>query len=183
VDIFLVRHGEAAASWGQARDPGLSELGWQQALQTATELAPLLPAQVQLISSPLQRARDTAAPLCEILGTSELIIDDAFSEIPSPVPLPQRQDWLREYMRQEWHTQPETLRNWRSSMMGKLRELEAPSVIFTHFLVLNTIVGVLKQRADTLCFWPDNASVTHLRANGDGLELVQLGRELSTVVN
>jgi len=31
MDIFLVRHGEAAASWGESPDPGLSELGRRQA--------------------------------------------------------------------------------------------------------------------------------------------------------
>ena len=29
--IYLVRHGEAAASWGDHPDPGLSELGQKQA--------------------------------------------------------------------------------------------------------------------------------------------------------
>ena len=183
MDIFLVRHGEAAASWGQARDPGLSELGRQQARRTATELALILPPKVQLISSPLLRAQETAAPLSEILGTPDLLIDDAYSEIPSPVPLSQRQEWLREFMQQQWHSQPEALGNWRSAMLEKLLELPAPSVIFTHFLVLNTIVGALQERTETLCFWPDNASVTHLRDDGGVLQLVQLGREMSTVVN
>jgi len=35
ISIYLVRHGEAAASWGESSDPGLSELGWQQAEDAA----------------------------------------------------------------------------------------------------------------------------------------------------
>ena len=31
--IFLIRHGEAAQSWDQSADPGLSELGKEQALE------------------------------------------------------------------------------------------------------------------------------------------------------
>jgi probable phosphoglycerate mutase len=35
---FLVRHGEAAAHWGEEEDPGLSALGRQQAERAAGEL-------------------------------------------------------------------------------------------------------------------------------------------------
>ncbi len=61
MDIFLVRHGEAAASWGQASDPGLSELGIEQASAAAETLRPLLGLETRLLSSPLKRACDTAS--------------------------------------------------------------------------------------------------------------------------
>lgn len=183
MDIFLVRHGEAAASWAESTDPGLSELGLEQAQQTAEELHPLLHPGVQLISSPLLRAQETAAPLVAALGGSQLAIEDAYSEIPSPVPLAQRQSWLRAFMAQHWDSQPEDLQHWRTTMMAKLQMLEAPTVIFTHFLVMNTVVGTLQGRSETLCFWPDNASFIQLRHTGDNLELVALGRQMSSVVN
>jgi broad specificity phosphatase PhoE len=183
MDIFLVRHGEAAASWGEAADPGLSELGKEQALQTAQELLPHLGKPVNLISSPLLRAQETSQPLAELLGGAAVSIDAAYSESPSPVPMAQRQEWLREFMAQQWDIQPDSLKAWRSEMMRKLLELEQPSVIFTHFLVLNSVVGSIGGKPETLCFRPDNASVVRLKHCGSHLELVDIGRQMSTFVN
>ena len=182
MDIYLVRHGEAAASWAQSSDPGLSELGERQAELTAQSLHSRVPGDIQLISSPLLRARETAEPLASTLG-QPVLLDDVFCEIPAPVPLPQRQVWLRQFMQEQWAAQPEELWAWRSRASQRLLDLGRPTVVFTHFLVINAIVGLVLDRAETLCFMPDNASITHLRLGGDGLELVTLGDEMVTVVN
>ena len=182
MDIFLVRHGEAASSWGQSSDPGLSELGARQALQASHQLEALIPGNIQLLSSPLARARETAAPLADALDLP-VLVDDVFREIPSPVALPQRQDWLRQFMRQSWDEQPDELSQWRDAASQTLLELRLPAVVFTHFLVINAIVGQILGRKETLCFMPDNASITRLHHTGTALELVALGREMETVVN
>lgn len=183
MDIFLVRHGEAAAAWGQDPNPGLSPLGVQQAEAAAQLLLPRLDDSVNLVSSPLQRARETAAPLSDALGL-EVAVEKAFSEIPAPVPLAQRQNWLRGFMQQNWAGQPDELGLWRDNALNQLRSFETTTVVFTHFLVLNAIVGHIQQRAETLCFWPGNASITQLRLNAEqGLELVELGAQMDTAVN
>jgi len=182
MDIFLVRHGEAAASWGQSSDPGLSELGVQQAVQAAQTLREQIPANTLLLSSPLARARETAAPLAHALGQPGQL-DAVFCEIPAPVPLAQRQVWLRQFMQQHWYEQPAELSQWRAAAWQRLVDLPRSAVVFTHFLVINAIVGQLQGRPETLCFLPDNASITRLRHTGTGLELVALGDEMETVVN
>jgi broad specificity phosphatase PhoE len=50
--IWIVRHGEAAASWEKDPDPGLSVLGQQQAEKTAHALLDLVPEGATLLSSP-----------------------------------------------------------------------------------------------------------------------------------
>lgn len=183
MDIFLVRHGEAAAHWGQDPDPGLSALGEQQAVVTAQALLPRLPADVSLVSSPLLRAQETAFPLAKSLGAT-VSINDAFCEIPAPVPLAQRKTWLRGFMKQSWEEQPRELLAWRDHALEQLLELSTPTVIFTHFLVLNAIVGRVLESSETLYFWPDNASITHLKLkNKSSLELLSLGAQMDTVVN
>ncbi|NND66173.1 MAG: histidine phosphatase family protein [Halioglobus sp.] len=182
MDVFLVRHGEAAASWGESPDPGLSELGWQQAELAADALQPLLTPDTQLVSSPLLRARETAQPLARRLGL-DVAIDPVFREVPSPVPLEQRQAWLREFMQQQWSEQGEDLTRWRHAAYDAVMSFTTPTVVCTHFLVLNAVAGVIEDCADVLHFWPDNGSVTHLRRNGDSLELVQLGEQIKTHVN
>jgi len=63
--LFLVRHGQTLANrsfrYIGSRDDALSEIGERQATQLASALAPLPIAAV--LSSPLQRARATAAAL------------------------------------------------------------------------------------------------------------------------
>ena len=182
MDIFLVRHGEAAASWSQSSDPGLSELGREQARAAAVQLQPIVADDTQLISSPLARAQETAEPLAAILE-QPVAIDKVYSEIPSPVPLEQRQTWLRQFMQQRWDEQSADLHAWRAGAYRSLAAQQRPVVVFTHFLVINAVVGQILGRPETLHFYPDNGSVTQLRLADTELELVELGRELQTLVN
>ncbi len=182
MDIFLVRHGEAAANWGESPDPGLSELGHQQAEVAAALLEQEITVGTQLWSSPLRRAIETAGPLARIMRQT-VREDEAFREIPAPVPLAQRQTWLRQFMQQQWHAQAEDLIAWRTAALNQLLALQQPAVVFTHFLVINAIVGQVLARDETLCFWPANGSITRLRHHGAGLELIMLGEEITTLVN
>ncbi len=182
MNIYLVRHGEAAAAWGTSSDPGLSELGKQQAERASEQLLPSLDGGIDLVSSPLLRAQETAIPFAQSLGL-DVSLNDAFREVPSPVPFEERQAWLREFMGQRWGQQPELLTNWRDHMHSQLLAMQKPTVIFTHFMVLNTVVGLLSGHEETVCFRPGNASVTQIKHNGDSLELVARGEELETFVN
>lgn len=182
MDVFLVRHGEAATDWGESADPGLSALGKQQAEQAARDLVPQLSQDVQIISSPLARAQETAQPLARLLG-SEIALSDVFREVPAPVPLEQRQDWLSRFMAQQWSQQDKALQQWRSAILDALRELHQPVVIFTHFLVINGVAGHVLDRDETLCFFPANGSVTQLHHTGDDLQLVALGDQMQSIVN
>ncbi len=182
MDIFLVRHGEAAASWSESSDPGLSVLGIAQAESAAVALKDCINVQTRLWSSPLRRAVETAMPLAKMMR-QEVFEDDVYREIPAPVPVAHRQAWLRQFMRQRWHEQGEDLLAWRRATQMNLLGLQSPAVIFTHFLVINAVVGQLLDREETLCFWPANGSITHLRHAGYGLELIALGEEVLTRVN
>ena len=182
LDIVLVRHGEAAASWGQAADPGLSAAGQQQAAGAAESLREQVGAAVQIVSSPLLRAVQTAQPLARLIQ-KPVHQDAAFSEIPAPVSLPQRQQWLQQFMQQQWSGQDPVLLAWRARAQRHLLQLNQPTVVFTHFLLINAIVGVLLEQSATVCFWPANASITRIRHTGSALELVALGQAMKTVVN
>lgn len=182
MNIYLVRHGEASASWGESPDPGLSALGLQQAGDSAALLRSSVSQDTLIISSPLLRARQTAMPLASQLGI-EVQVVDAFREIPAPVPLAQRQLWLREFMRQDWGRQEEALKAWRNSAIEHLLSVRGDVVVFTHFLVINAVIGHVLDTQATLCFWPANGSVTRLRLVSSGLELIELGEQLDSIVN
>ena len=98
--------------------------------QAAAELLhPLLSsaAPVRLLSSPLLRARETAEPLAAAMGLMPEI-DGRFREISAPVPLAQRQDWLRAFMRQRWDQQGPDILAWRERIVTAVDALPANTV-------------------------------------------------------
>lgn len=182
IPIWLVRHGEAAAAWSEHPDPSLSALGQQQAAGVADRLLGQLPPDVQLLSSPKIRARETALPLAQQLNR-EVSVVNAYQEIQAPVPLPERQRWLRSFMTQTWTEQSAELWQWRQAIMDSLHALERPTVVFTHFLVINTVVSVLRDHPETVQFWPDNGSCHRFVLDTRGLVIDALGQEMATRVN
>jgi probable phosphoglycerate mutase len=182
---FLVRHGEAAAHWGEEEDPGLSTLGRRQAERAAEALQALgLPGDCAILTSPKARARETAAPFAARAGRAATLAP-AFREIPAPVPLAERRDWLRGFLGERWSAchHPEVLA-WHQGLLKEVTGLERPAVIFTHFLVINAIVAHARGQDEVLAFWPDNGSVHEIAVLPSGrLQVVRLGEELQTVVN
>ena len=185
IRCFLVRHGEAAAHWGQAEDPGLSPLGRRQADRAAEELLALgVPGDYAILSSPRARARETAAALAA-RARRGVELAPAFREIPAPVPLAERREWLRGFLRDRWSSchHPEVLA-WRQGLLDELRGLDRPTAIFTHFLVINAVAAQARGQDEVLAFWPDNGSLHEFAVLPDGrLQIVRLGAELETVVN
>jgi len=179
--LLLVRHGKAAAGFGAHLDPGLDDLGRRQAAATARVLAPHGP--LQIYSSPLARARETASPLTERWG-SEPIIEPRVSEIPAPTDdLRERSAWLATVMPERWENLDQRLHLWRQALLDCLLDMQDDSVVFCHFIAINVAVGAATRDDRMICFRPDNGSVTRL-ANHDGnLRLIELGREAETHVN
>ena len=93
--IYLIRHGEAAASWGEHPDPGLSENGQAQAQMVAEQLA-AFPIK-SIFSSPMARCRKTASYFGARSGLN-VDIDTDVTEIPTPEEVKDRVPWLRALM-------------------------------------------------------------------------------------
>jgi probable phosphoglycerate mutase len=182
MNIYLIRHGEAAEHWHKADDPALSELGREQAREAAEKLLPQLGSDVRIISSPMVRARETAQPLAESLGIEPIIIEP-FREIPTPVDRADRHAWLRQIALQNWQDQHPMVLDWRSALLEEIGKVREHTVIFTHFMVLNAIVGSLQQRDRVVCFLPANASITAVKWSGDRHDLLELGHQLKTRID
>ena len=177
----MVRHGRAAAGFDGHIDPGLDKLGAEQAEATAQALAPLGPLPVY--SSPLARARETAAPLAERWNTTPMI-EPRVAEIPSPTDdLRERARWLGGVMGERWSNLSKELHAWRGAMIDCVTAYTEDCVVFCHFIAINVIVGAATGADAMITFRPDNGSVTKIGVDDGRLSLIALGAEASTRVN
>lgn len=178
--IYLIRHGRAETGWDRDYDPGLDDLGRSQARAAANKLAPLGPLEV--ISSPLKRARQTAMPLAELWGCS-IRTEKCFGEIPSPRSnLRERGRWLRDIMGEKWSDLGGDLQVWRRGVIKGLRALDTEAVVFSHFVAINVVIGASTGDDRVVGFWADNGSVTTVDVDGDRLSIVERGSEIYTKV-
>jgi broad specificity phosphatase PhoE len=175
--LILVRHGRAAAGWGEDPDPGLDDVGRLQAEQMADTVMPLGP--LPIVVSPLRRTRETAAPLEQRWGATATV-DAAVGEIESPSSdLTEREGWLRAVMQGSWTDAPD-LDGWRREVIGALARIGRDAVVVTHFVAINVAVGHATADDRVVCFVPDNCSRTVLDVDGDRFTVVELGAQVAT---
>ncbi|MEO0882860.1 MAG: histidine phosphatase family protein [Pseudomonadota bacterium] len=175
--IFLVRHGEAAASWGDHPDPGLSDLGRDQAERAALELVAL--GAHHAVTSPMQRCRETYAAFEDLAGVAAPVVQ-AVSEIETPAGIADRVAWLRGVMAGEWS---DDLLNWRKQAFAAVDALPDGTAVFSHFVAINAIVGEIMSDPRALVFRPNHCSITQLVRGKDGkLTVATLGGEAETRV-
>jgi broad specificity phosphatase PhoE len=178
--LYLIRHGEAAATWADSVDPGLSSLGKQQAEAAAQVLETR--GQLDLVSSPLARARETAEPLARLKNKS-VSIAEPVAEIPSPgVSLEERRVGLTKIMGGRWADAGPDLFDWRKGVVAYLTNLKSDTAIFSHFIAINVAVGAAIGRDEVVCFSPANGSITVLETKAGSLKLIEKGAEASTIV-
>lgn len=181
--LYLVRHGRAEAGWDTAIDPSLDAVGKTQAAAVAEELAGFLEP-CPIITSPLARCRETASHLANRWGTQPAI-EARIAEIPSPagVEMSDRVQWLRQAMTGTWADLAVEHRTYRDRLVEFASEVDAPTVMFTHFVAINALIGHVLGIGDVLTRSVDNCSVTILEREASGeLTLVEHGREADTLI-
>ncbi len=181
--IYLIRHAEAGKAWHEDPDPGLSEKGKIQAKLLADRLLRALNKEdFQLITSPLLRAKQTAAPFETRTGRRSTIAP-YFGEIPSPgIPLTERIDWLRTILPSAVNELEPPLHAWRNAIIDGLQTVEQSTVIFSHFMVINCAVGWIEKADRLVSFRPDYCSITKIRKTHHRFYIDQLGNEMDTLI-
>ena len=179
--LYLVRHGEPAGTWADSHDPGLTDLGKQQAQAAADRLRLVQPKQI--VTSPLRRAVETAMPLSFALSIQPLVVQQV-AEIPTPanMTLAHRGEWLRAIMARTWSQTDSELRRWRDDIVDGLTRLQVDTAIYSHFVAINVALGASIGDDRVMCFSPAHASITVLETNGRAVSLVELGQTAETNV-
>ena len=195
IKIFLVRHGEASEGW-TSQDPPLSELGKLQAKSLMTFVNSIFDENsinnTNVISSPLNRCIETASLALEKQNL-EIEINDNFRELPSPtIDLEKRVNWLRRILPLTWSEllkEKETMESgvnftqWRENIMSNIYSLKKDTIIFTHFVVINAVIGEILKSDKIVNFQPANCSITEISKKNDKLKIVKLGKSLESKVN
>lgn len=187
--IYLIRHARPAAAWGGGDDddPGLDDVGRGQAEAASATLMALPPAlrPKRVVSSPLRRCRETAAPFAAAIAAS-VEIDDGVGEVPTPAALPhaERGPWLRRAFAGRWSDIEGDLdyEQWRRSAIAAVAARPGAAV-FSHFVAINAVLSGIAGQAEVIVHRPDHASITSLELGPDGkLRLLERGREAATQV-
>lgn len=183
--VYMVRHGRAAAGWNVDPDPALDELGRSQALAVATRLSSLGPLPV--LSSPLLRCQQTAFPLATA-WKKELVVEPLVGEIPSPegYAVEERGEWLREAMSGSWTQVAERsgahYAQYRNDIAARVSSIQEDTVIFSHFVAINAVIGVATANDAVMIASLDNCSVTTFDVTDGVLTLVETGGEADTLI-
>ena len=181
--LYLVRHGRAAAGWDDDPDPPLDEVGRAQASALAARLGELAPGGLPVVSSPLRRCLETAAPLAARWQVA-LAVDPLVAEIPSPegIAMGERVAWLRDAMRGRWTDLGPRYTEYRNAVIERLLGCAAPTVFVSHFVAINAAIGSALGDDRLVLRSLDNCSVTVIDVDGDALHLVEAGHEADTLI-
>ena len=185
IQIALVRHGRASGGWDTALDPDLDDLGRRQAEDVAKNLDQIFVGkEVEIISSPLLRCRQTASAFAKLRVLPVRVCDEV-TEIPSPngVAMAERVAWLREVMQGRWSDLDENYLVFRDRLVEFVRAIERDTVIFSHFIAINAVIGALTNDDRLVIRSLDNCSLTLLECDSKGkLWIAQSGHEADTLI-
>lgn len=175
--LTLVRHGrpdeDDEATW---HDPPLRDEGRRQAKAVAALLSG--EGVTRIVTSPLRRARETAAPLCERLGLAADTVD-GWAEADRHLGRYRGTETLRALGRGEWSrflADPvrylgQDPQRFAADVRAALQEaLRAPDeahvVVFSHGLPINAVLSQVLGLQGIVHFQPGYGSLTRLRARG-----------------
>jgi broad specificity phosphatase PhoE len=149
----------------------------------AIELAGRLPGGAAVVSSPLRRCRETAAPLAARWGL-EAGVEPSVAEIPSPegVPMGERVTWLRQAMASRWTDLGPRYVAYRDGIVAFLSSCTVPTVVVSHFVAINAAIGAATGDDRLLIRTLDNCSITVVDVVEGRLTLVEGGHEADTLI-
>jgi probable phosphoglycerate mutase len=177
--LVLVRHGRPDEDdLATPHDPPLRDDGWRQARAVARLLAS--EGVTRIVSSPLQRARQTAEPLAHQLSLPIDVLD-GWAEADKNTSRYRSTETLRAQGHSEWQRfledpvryvggDPESF---QAGVLNALDEVlqggdrNHQVVVFTHGLPINTVLSHVLGLRGIIHFHPGYGSLTRLRALPD----------------
>jgi broad specificity phosphatase PhoE len=162
-------------------------MGQRQARAAAEALKALPEAERpgRVLSSPLRRCQETAAPFADAIG-APVEVEARVGEIPSPSALSheERAPWLRNAFQSRWADVRGDIDYdaWRADVGACLSGLDGNTAVFSHFVAINAAIACVTGEPAVLTFRPDHCSITVFEVENGRLSLVERGPEAATQV-
>jgi len=157
--IYLIRHGKTENPWVQHADSKLSALGHQQASALVESWS--FPKPAKIVSSPLQRAMQTAQRLADHYEM-EVEVMNAFTEIPAPeVGDPERGPFLKRLIDPNitWKAFDDgQVREWRETLVREAKGIPDQAAVFTHYATINALISDVQESELINIVNPENCS-------------------------
>jgi broad specificity phosphatase PhoE len=137
-----------------------------------------------IVTSPLLRCQQTSEPLAQMWKVVPQVCAEV-SEIPSPngVAMSDRIVWLRQAMQGTWSDLGSDYVAYRDCITEFVRDIQNDTVIFSHFIAINAVIGGVLGDDRLVIRSLDNCSVTIFERDTNGkLSLVQGGHEADTLI-
>jgi broad specificity phosphatase PhoE len=117
--------------------------------------------------------------------TREALPLPAVAEIPSPpLGVAERAQWLAAGMQGTWaQLQAASPKGspdygaWRRKLLERLQEFEGDTVIYSHYIAINVVIGAALNNERVINFRPGHASITEIDVRNGRFEIRQLGKE------
>ena len=104
------------------------------------------------------------------------------SEIATPADTSDRVSWLRAVMAGTWTEAGPDYVGWRANMGAFVSALPAGTAVFSHFVAINALCGLLEGDDRVTVFRPGHCSVTRLDMKDGRLRVAEYGSESATRV-
>ena len=138
---------------------------------------------LDLVTSPLLRCQETAAGLASAWNTTARI-EPYVAEIPSPegLAMADRVEWLRLAMAGTWSAMGPRYTSFRDGVADTVRALPNDTVVTSHFIAINAVIGAAIGDDRMVIRSLDNCSVTVVDVVDGVLHLVEGGHEADTLI-
>lgn len=179
MELVIVRHGrpEHIEDASGAADPGLAVIGREQAERVGEYLAPM--GIDVVVTSPLVRARQTAAPLARLLGLEPIVVEGVAEydrHDSSYVPAEVTRQLIRDGATDEGWADPlgglgdDEKRRWMAGVGEAFATIVQENsgrrvAVFCHGMVTSVWFAQVLGIDDTIRFVPDYAGVTRVLAS------------------
>ncbi len=94
-----------------------------------------------------------------------------------------KQKWLEDIIKMDKKELPQKIIDWEKAIFDKVLTAEKNTVIFSHFMVINSIVSNLIKSNSIFYFYPDNASITKIFLEKGKVVSFQIGNDKKTHIN
>ncbi len=183
INIIFVRHGEAASPWQDHDDPGLSNSGRKQSKKLINNKLLKSLSDYDFISSPKKRAIETSSPLSRFFK-KEVKINHSFTEIPSNnIEKSKKNIWLKNIVKIDKVDLPSNIIQWSEKVFEETISFKKNTIIFSHFMVLNSLVSKLTKNKSILCYYPEYTSTLILKIENERITSFSIDGEKKTHIN